>query len=137
MHSHVRVKICGITNEKDARAAVACGADALGLNFYPNSPRYVAPKTAAGIARLLPPFVDPIALFVNATWEHMTTAVSELPWIRTIQHHGDPLDKPPQSNWRFISAFSIKSQEDLTSIQRYLDGLLERPAAILVDAHVP
>ncbi len=137
MAAHVRVKICGITNENDAVAAVACGADGLGLNFYPKSPRFVTPESADSIVRLLPPFVEPVALFVNATWEHMTAAVALLPGIRTIQYHGDNIDEPPQTTWRFISAFSIKSQEDLKTIQRYLDGLDERPAAILVDAHVP
>ncbi|MCI0640343.1 MAG: phosphoribosylanthranilate isomerase [Gemmataceae bacterium] len=137
MTEHVRVKICGVTNEKDARAAVACGADALGLNFYPKSPRYVAPKTADRIARSLPPFVEPVALFVNASWEDMTTTVAALPGIRTIQYHGDHLGEPPQSTWRYIWAFSIKGQEDLRTIQQHLDGLHAQPAAILVDAHVP
>ena len=62
----VKVKICGIRNLEDARAAVAAGADALGFVFFRGSPRYVNPLTAARIIRQLPKRVKKIGVFVNA-----------------------------------------------------------------------
>ena len=63
-----RVKICGITREQDAEAAVENGVDAIGFVFYEPSPRHITVERAAAIARLLPPFVTTVALFVNGDW---------------------------------------------------------------------
>ena len=61
----VRIKICGITNPTDADLAATLGADAIGLNAYARSPRYVDPREASAIARRLPLFVEPVVIFVN------------------------------------------------------------------------
>jgi phosphoribosylanthranilate isomerase len=87
MH-RTRIKICGITREEDLRAAVTLGADALGFVFYPKSPRYVAPDRFATLAKGLPPYVNSVALFVNASVEEVQAVVDAGP-VSLLQFHGD------------------------------------------------
>jgi phosphoribosylanthranilate isomerase len=61
-----RIKICGITRPDDGQAAASAGADAIGLVFYPPSARYLSVERAREIRDALPPFVQTVALFVNA-----------------------------------------------------------------------
>jgi len=84
----MRVKICGITNLRDALHAVACGADALGFVFYKESPRYITPKDAKHIIDKLPPFVERVGLFVNEGIETIET-VSKYCDISRAQIHFD------------------------------------------------
>ena len=84
----VRIKICGITNEADAAAAVRAGADALGFIFYADSPRCVAPERAAEIVAGLPPFVVPVGVFVNAAAGDVDD-ICEAAGIQVVQLHGD------------------------------------------------
>ncbi len=83
-----RIKICGLTTEADVDAAVAAGADALGFVFYPPSPRYVTPQRAAELVKRIPPFVDVVGLFVNASAESVLATCATLA-INVLQFHGD------------------------------------------------
>ena len=83
-----RIKICGITSVEDTLAAARLGADAIGLVFYPPSPRYVEVEQAAEIAAALPPFVTTVALFVNADEQTIADVVSRVR-IDLIQFHGN------------------------------------------------
>lgn len=83
-----RIKICGLTQEAHVEAAVAAGADAIGFVFYAKSPRAVTPQRARALARLLPPFVTPVGLFVNATDAELQAGFEALPNM-LVQFHGD------------------------------------------------
>lgn len=88
----VRVKVCGITNLGDALAAVAAGADELGFNFYPRSPRYVEPSKAREIVARLPPGVLSVGVFVNEESAAVESVV-KVSGVGAVQLHGD--ESPP------------------------------------------
>ena len=127
-----RIKICGLTREADVEAAVAAGADAIGFVFYAKSPRAVTPERARALARLLPPFVTPVGLFVNATDAELKAGLEALPNM-LVQFHGDetPADcdrvKRP-----YLRAARMAPGVDL------LDFAAQFPnaQALLLDAHV-
>jgi phosphoribosylanthranilate isomerase len=84
----VKVKICGITNWADARRACEAGAEFLGFNFYPPSPRYIAPAAARRIARRLPKSTVKVGVFVNEREDKIAGIVRSVP-LDFIQLHGD------------------------------------------------
>ena len=104
MRRDVKVKVCGITNAKDALAAVEAGADALGFIFYEKSPRYVVPAVAAAIIAELPPLVTPVGVFVN---EGVATvrSIMDSCGIAMAQLHGDE----PASYCRELSRPAMKA----------------------------
>ena len=142
----IKVKICGITSVEDAVRAAELGADAVGLNFYAGSPRFVSLESAGKIVRALPPFVEPVGIFVNETMERIRETASNL-GLRTFQWYGDEPAEFGQSHameqtvpLRVIPAFTVRDEKSLRTIAASLDRYrtLDRfPAAILVDAHVP
>jgi len=139
--SRTRIKICGLTREEDVDAAVAAGADAIGLVLYEHSPRHVTLERAAELASRLPPFVTPVLLFVNADTTKIIAACARIP-CAIIQFHGDetpeeclkagrtflraariPLDETPNPDSPRFDL--LKYAQDYSSAQ-----------AILLDAHV-
>ena len=133
---HARIKICGITNPADAALAATLGADWIGLNFYPKSPRYVDEAMAKAIVRVLPTSVEPVALFVNELAETMRNVARRLQ-IRTLQVHGDLGDAATWGELQWVPAFSVRDASDLATIEARLKTFVTPPAAILIDAHVP
>ena len=133
-----RVKICGVTTPGDVRMAAAAGANAIGLNFYPKSPRYVPPADAAPLLRAVPPFVDAAGVFVGLKIRQISAIAYQL-GLGTIQTFADPDDRDDPYPFRFVAAFRVKDQAGLNDIIRYLDRCRDGgrfPAAVLVDAHV-
>ena len=115
----VRVKICGITNREDAACAVAHGADALGFNFYPRSPRCISPEGAGHIIRALPPFVTPVGVFVNETRDRIEATVASA-GLRAIQLHGDePPDACVGHSVPVIRAFRVGGGFDIERMRHY------------------
>jgi phosphoribosylanthranilate isomerase len=83
-----RVKICGVTSVTDARIAVDAGADAIGLNFYPRSPRCISIETAAAISAAVPRRVSRVGVFVDAPRADVARLVERLD-LDAVQFHGD------------------------------------------------
>jgi phosphoribosylanthranilate isomerase len=125
----IKIKICGITNIDDAMASVGLGADALGFNFYKKSPRYIEPEKAAEIIAQLPPFIVPIAIFVNEREEKILETL-KTSCIHGVQFHGD---ETPEFCQRFgnhvIKAFQVKDKESLKHMSHY------RVSAYLLDSY--
>jgi len=112
-----RIKICGITNSVDAQLACNAGADAIGLVFYPPSPRYVTIKQAVQVVNSLPPFVSSVALFVNAQRQEIEQVLEQVA-IDLLQFHGDENEKFCASfNRPYIKAVRMKDGLDLYSVQ--------------------
>ncbi|TYO95698.1 phosphoribosylanthranilate isomerase [Geothermobacter ehrlichii] len=122
---NVRVKICGITRRQDAEHAIACGADALGLVFYPGSPRYVELEAACRLVEGLPPFVSLVGLFVNADAETIrrTAAACRLD---LVQLHGDESPEDCRlPGLKVIKALRVRDRQSLQRVDDYrVDGLL-------------
>ncbi len=136
----VRVKICGVTRLEDAILAVDLGADAVGLNFHPGSPRCISVDEAAVIVRNLPPHAEAVGVFVDRSWQEIGDVAQSLPGMRWVQRHGAPLADMPPVEWRFIPAFAVETESSLQTITGYLDRCIATgrlPDAVLVDAHVP
>ena len=86
--AEAKVKVCGLTDADDARLAVELGAAMLGFNFYPRSPRYIAPAQARPIISALPAAIEAVAVFVNSTVEDIASAVAAS-GVSAVQLHGD------------------------------------------------
>ncbi|MFQ5852725.1 MAG: N-(5'-phosphoribosyl)anthranilate isomerase [Candidatus Binatia bacterium] len=122
----VKVKVCGITNIEDALRAVEFGADALGFNFYPPSPRYLCPRRAGAILTELPPNVCRIAVFVNEPRVKIKEILGHacqpggVPGFSGVQFHGDEGQEECRGwSLKVIKAFRIRDPESLAGISRF------------------
>lgn len=88
MKPRTRIKLCGLSREEDIAAAVEAGADAIGLVFYPPSPRHVSPEQGARLLAQLPAYVTAVGLFVNPTPEQVRETLAAVP-LTMLQFHGD------------------------------------------------
>lgn len=127
-----RVKICGITRPQDARLAVDLGADAIGLVFYPPSPRAIGPEQVASIAAGLPAFVTVVGLFVNPE-PKAVEAVIDSGMVNCLQFHGEEsVDFCSRFHLPFIKAVRVR---DLAQAAGAMEAFQGR-ATILLDSHV-
>jgi phosphoribosylanthranilate isomerase len=116
-----RVKICGITTWDDARLSTDLGASALGFNFYPPSPRSISPADAWSIIRRLPPFVEPVGVFVN--WPPLVVdAMARALRLGSVQLHG--AESPGAvaqlaRKHRVIKAVQVRAGFRVASLARY------------------
>ncbi|MCH8295018.1 phosphoribosylanthranilate isomerase [Candidatus Poribacteria bacterium] len=125
-----RIKICGITNLDDALTAIEAGADALGFNFVPHTPRYIEAQNAATIIDRLPPFITTVGLFVNEELSKIEGIASHC-HLNVIQLHGDESPEFCDTlNRKSIKAFRIKDESSLSQLPNY------RASAYLLDTYV-
>jgi phosphoribosylanthranilate isomerase len=115
------IKICGITNIDDARAAVAAGADALGFNFYTPSPRYIAPPTAREIVEQLPSSILTVGVFVNEETPESVKKIASEAGVTAFQLHGDesPAYCRELSDRYVIKTLTVSGDFDIEMVQHY------------------
>jgi phosphoribosylanthranilate isomerase len=132
MPQRTRIKICGLTREADVHAAVEAGADAVGFVLWAGSARALGIDRAAELARLLPPFVSPVCLLVNASPEHIAQAVQAMPHA-LLQFHGDETPADCLAPGRpFIRALRMRAGTALLDSALAYAGAM----ALLLDADV-
>jgi len=132
-----RVKICGITRPSDARAAAEAGADAIGLVFYPRSPRFLSVERALEIRDALPPFVQAVALFVNPDAAQVAQVIGRVK-PALLQFHGEESPRfCEEFGVPYVKAYRVRS--GVTKGVAALEYLrpFSRAAAWLFDSHVP
>jgi phosphoribosylanthranilate isomerase len=131
--ARTRIKICGLKDPSHARLAAEAGADAIGLVFYPPSPRYLSVERAVEIRDALPPFVQTVALFVNADGAQIAQVIGRV-HPAMLQFHGD---ESPQFCGQFglpyVKACRVRAGVDALA---YLKPFANA-AAWLVDSFVP
>ncbi len=126
----ITVKICGITTPEDARLAVDLGASAIGMVFWPHSPRHVEVARAREIVAALPPFVAAVGVFVD---QADALRLAEQAGLTLVQFHGD---EPPLA-YRdcalpVIKAVAVRDRSAVDAA-----GAVPRRATVLLDAHDP
>lgn len=138
-----RIKICGLSNAQHVDAAVDAGADAIGLVFYPKSPRYIAPVDAGKLITGIPPYISVVGLFVNASIDEVRQVLESAP-ISLLQFHGDesveecvriaeavnrPFVRAVRVGTDMTGTDLLKCEQDYRAASTLFNGLL-------LDAHV-
>lgn len=130
MGNNTRVKICGLTRKQDVEDAVRAGADAIGLVFYPPSPRAVTVEQARELAACVPAFVTVVGLFVNPDSTQVRETLDQVP-LDLLQFHGDETPEFCAGfGRRWIKAVRVRSGDDIPrAFEQYRGG-----SGILADA---
>jgi phosphoribosylanthranilate isomerase len=131
MVSSVRVKICGITRDEDARLAADLGAWAVGFIFWPGSARAIEPQAARDIVRGLPPFVTPVGVFVDQRREEIEE-IAAMVRLGLVQLHGNERPELARSlSHLVIKAVPLDASGRAAGLDDWPDTL------VLLDAHDP
>ena len=134
-----RAKICGITRIQDIQAVVKSGADAIGLVFYPPSPRSVTINQAAELAQHIPPYVQLVGLFVNSSLQEIQATLQHVP-LDVLQFHGDETPAQCQAialatGRRWYKAIQVKPDMDVEAVVASYQAA--GASAMLLDAWHP
>jgi len=118
-------------------AAVDAGCDAIGLNFFPDSIRYISTDIALEITEKLPPFISIVAVFANANVNQVEEILKTIPRIDYYQFHGSVPELDVLQNKPWIGTLSIDESMSLDLVQNNLDSISNQkipPSVILVDS---
>lgn len=129
----IQIKICGVTNARDAKACVDLGAQLIGLNFYPRSPRYVAPSVGREIVDALPAGTDVVGVFVDGDVEEIRKT-AKIARVRSVQLHGNfspEITDELARDFRVIRVFSTNARFRPENVSPFPD------CDVLIDAHHP
>ncbi len=129
----VQIKICGVTNMKDATACTELGASMIGLNFYPRSPRHIEPQAARRIVEAIPHSVQAVGVFVDTAADEVRS-IANATGIRCVQVHGDFSPETCRQlarEFRVIRAFCTDARFQPKEVSLFSE------CDILVDAHHP
>jgi phosphoribosylanthranilate isomerase len=129
----LRIKICGVTNVKDARACAELGADMIGFNFYPQSPRYIEPEIARQIVETIPRSSRAVGVFVDASADEIRITAKRT-GIESVQLHGDFSPETCRElarEFRVIRAFRTEARFQPEAAGAFPD------CDVLLDAHHP
>lgn len=127
----VRIKICGLTRPEDARSASELGVDAIGLNFYPPSPRSLSVSGARAVRASIPPFVSTVAVFVNPGADEVRRVMGEV-GVDMLQFHGtEPARFCEEFGLPYLKAIGMREGVDLAGAVREYPSA----AAWLLDVH--
>ncbi|MSR32325.1 MAG: phosphoribosylanthranilate isomerase [Gemmataceae bacterium] len=140
MGNFIPIKFCGITSVRDAECAIAVGCDAIGLNFFPSSPRYVSPAKARQILCAVPVFTPVFGVVVNPKQKDLLALMEEVPRLSGLQIHGKIPAGIQKSRFPWLATLSIDSQESKSAIKKALNDFSRlpwQPMAVLVDAKIP
>lgn len=128
-----RIKVCGLTRVEDVQAAVAAGVDAIGLVFYPESPRHLTIAQAVTLCREIPPFVTIVGLFVNASRAEVHRVVESVP-LNLLQFHGDEtVDQCEGFGLPYLRAARVRPGVDLLEFASQFPSA----RALLLDTWTP
>jgi phosphoribosylanthranilate isomerase len=129
--NRLQVKICGVTNVEDARACADLGADMIGLNFYPQSARYIRPQHARKIIEVIPRDVRAVGVFVDPTASEIR-GIAKSVGLEYVQLHGNVASETCRelaSEFRVIRAFSTDGQFKPEDVRSFLE------CDVILDAH--
>ncbi len=131
--NRIQIKICGITNARDAKASVELGAQMIGLNFYAQSPRYIQPKVARQIVDALPANIHAVGIFVDGNAEDIRKTAN-IAGVRCVQLHGNfspEIACELASDFRVIRVFSTHARFRPEDVSLFSD------CDVVIDAHHP
>ncbi len=125
------IKICGVCRPQDARLAVEHGATAIGMVFWPASPRAVTPDAAAAVIAALPAGVLTVGVFVDPTRERLDEVLGQVP-LGAVQLHGqEPPDFADRLPWPVIKAVAVPDSGPLPDLTPWAG------VRVLIDTHDP